>query len=402
MASIKYYLDTRRRVEKAPLFLKVSHGGKAAMILVDKIAPSDWDATNQMYIGNARQMRGRLETLRNEAERLIIDLKFSGDLPSMSAADLADAIRKNAFNEPPRRRCGNFLAALSGYRDSLDRPGTRDVYDRTIAALSDFDRDLPVRSFEDIDRNYLERFERFCRCTMRINTISILMRNIRAIFNRAIDDGVTESYPFRAYKIKSEETRKRALTAEQMAWLVNLKPGNGQEEARDIFLLSFYLVGINLADLVVARRSDISGGYLNYRRAKTGRLYSIKIEPEAAAIIGKYAGSERLVNALERYTDEKSYRSHLNKRLKTLGRPVGKRGKVLGPGAFPDLSTYWARHTWATIAYEIGVPVDIIGQALGHSDKSHSVTFIYIKEDQSKVDEANRRVIDYIKKMAGQ
>lgn len=401
MASIKYYLDTRRRVEKAPLFLKVSHGGKAAMILVDKIAPSDWDATNQMYIGNARQMRGRLENLRHEAERLMIDLKFSGDLPSMSAADLADAIRKNAFNEPPRRRSGNFLAALSGYRDSLDRPGTRDVYDRTIAALSDFDRDLPVRSFEDIDRNYLERFERFCRRTMKINTISILMRNIRAIFNRAIDDGVTESYPFRAYKIKSEETRKRALTAEQMAWIVTMKPGNGQEEARDIFLLSFYLIGMNLADLLTAKRTDLSGGYLNYRRAKTGRLYSVKIEQEAAAIIDKYAGKEYLINALERYVDAKSYRCHINQRLKTFGRPIGKKGKILGPGLFPDLSTYWARHSWATIAYEIGVPIDIIGQALGHTDGTHRVTFVYIKEDQGKVDEANRKVLDFIKKISG-
>ena len=84
-----------------------------------------------------------------------------------------------------------------------------------------------------------------------------------------------------------------------------------------------------------------------------------------------------------------------------MGCPRGKRGKILDKGLFPDLSTYWSRHTWATIAYEIGIPVDIIGQALGHSDKSHSVTFIYIKEDQGKVDEANRRVIDYVKRMAG-
>lgn len=134
------------------------------------------------------------------------------------------------------------------------------------------------------------------------------------------------------------------------------------------------------------------------RRAKTGRLYSIKIEPEAAAIIQKYAGRTHLVNGLERYSDENSYLSRMNKRLKYLGCPRGKRGKILDKGLFPDLSTYWSRHTWATIAYEIGIPVDIIGQALGHSDRSHSVTFIYIKEDQGKVDEANRKVLDYIKK----
>lgn len=401
MAKINYYLKTAKAEKVAPLYLKIAHKGKVATILVDKIAPADWDARNQIYTGTDRRRRGRLEGLRSNAERLVVDLKFSGELPSMSAADLADAVRGEAFNEPPRKRSGNFLDALTSYRDGLDRPGTRDVYGRTVSALTNFDPELSSRLFEDIDRSYLERFERHCRRTMKTNTISILMRNIRAVFNRALDDGVTDRYPFRAYKIRSEETRKRALTAEQMAWLVNLKPGNGQEEARDIFLLSFYLIGINLADLVAARMSDISGGYLNYRRAKTGRLYSIKIEQEAAAIIGKYAGADHLVNALERYTDEKSYRCHLNKRLKTLGRPVGKRGKVLGPGAFPGLSTYWARHTWATIAYEIGVPVDIIGQALGHSDRSHKVTFVYIKQEQGKVDEANRKVLDYIKKISG-
>lgn len=401
MASVKYYLDTRRCGEKAPLFLRISHHGKAAMILVDKIAPSDWDEANQVYRGKVRMMRGRLESLRDGAERLLADLRFSGELPSMSAADLADAVRKEAFDEPPRRRRGNFLAALSGYRNSLDRPGTREVYGRTIAALSDFDPELSARSFEDIDRNYLERFERYCRRSMKINTISILMRNIRTIFNRAIDDGVTAEYPFRAYKIKSEETRKRALTAEQMAWIVNMEPVNGQQEARDIFLLSFYLIGMNMADLLAAKRTDLSGGYLNYRRAKTGRLYSIKVEPEAAALIEKYAGKKYLINAMERYGDAKSYRSHINLRLKTFGRPIGKKGKILGPGLFPDLSTYWARHTWATIAYEIGVPIDIIGQALGHSDGAHRVTFVYIKEDQGKVDEANRKVLDYIKKISG-
>ena len=127
----------------------------------------------------------------------------------------------------------------------------------------------------------------------------------------------------------------------------------------------------------------------------------MKIEPEAAEIIQKYAGRTHLVNCIERYSDENSYLLRMNKRLKYLGCPRGKRGKILGAGPLADLSTYWSRHSWATIAYEIGIPVDIIGQALGHSDKSHSVTFIYIKEDQGKVDEAKRRVIDYAKRMAG-
>ena len=320
----------------------------------------------------------------------------------MTAGDIVGRIRQEAFGEKPKKKGGDFLNALKDYRDNCFKPGTREVYDRSVKALTAFDASIDERSFNDINRAYLERFERHCRDTMTINSIAILLRNIRTVFNKAIDDGKTDFYPFRAFKIKQEETRKRAFTAEQLAWILNLLPLPGYEEARDIFMLSFYLIGINLADLLAAKKTSVKNGYLNYRRAKTGRLYSVKIEPEAADLIRKYAGKSHLVNGLERYATENSYLSKINKRLKYLGCPRGKRGKILGEGQFPDLSTYWARHTWATIAYEIGVPVDIIGQALGHSDKSHSVTFIYIREDQGKVDEANRRVIDYVKKIAGQ
>lgn len=402
MAKVSYYLKNVKAGDEAPLYLKISHDYKSALLLAGKIRPEDWDAEHQTYIGRNAPFRCRLKNLATQAVDIITDLRYSGQLSTMTAGDIAGKIRQEVFGERAKRKGGDFLTALKDYRDSCVKPGTREVYDRTVKALTAFDPSIDERSFNDINRAYLERFEHHCRDTMAVNSIAILLRNIRTIFNKAIDDGKTDFYPFRAFKIKQEETRKRALTAEQLAWILNLEPLPGYEEARDIFMLSFYLIGINLADLLAAKKTSVKNGYLNYRRAKTGRLYSVKIEPEAADLIRKYAGRTHLVNGLERYATENSYLSKINKRLKYLGCPRGKRGKILGEGLFPDLSTYWARHTWATIAYEIGVPVDIIGQALGHSDKSHSVTFIYIKEDQSKVDEANRRVIDYIKKMAGQ
>jgi integrase len=137
-----------------------------------------------------------------------------------------------------------------------------------------------------------------------------------------------------------------------------------------------------------------ASGRLEYRRAKTGRLYSIKVEPEAMAIIEKYRGRRHLLFFMDNYSSARDYLGHVNRGLKAIGRIEGKQGKVLEPGPFNEISTYWARHSWATLAYEIGIPVDVIGQALGHSDRSHTVTFIYIRPDQGKVDEANRRVID--------
>ena len=402
MAKVSYYLKNVKAGDEAPLYLKISHDYKSALLLVGKIRPEDWDAEHQTYTGRNFGLRTHIKSLATQAVDIITDLRYSGELATMTAGDIVGRIRQEAFGEKPKKKGGDFLNALKDYRDNCFKPGTREVYDRTVKALTAFDASIDERSFNGINRAYLERFERHCRDTMTINSIAILLRNIRTVFNKAIDDGKTDFYPFRAFKIKQEATRKRALTAEQLAWILNLLPLPGYEEARDIFMLSFYLIGINLADLLAAKKTSVKNGYLNYRRAKTGRLYSVKIEPEAADLIRKYAGKSHLVNGLERYATENSYLSKINKRLKYLGCPRGKRGKILGEGQFPDLSTYWARHTWATIAYEIGVPVDIIGQALGHSDKSHSVTFIYIREDQGKVDEANRRVIDYVKKIAGQ
>ena len=401
MAKVSYYLKNVKAGEEAPLYLTVSHDYKSALLLAGKIRQEDWDPEHQTFTGRNTGFRNRLKNLATQAVDIITDLRYSGELATMTARDVIDRIKQEAFGERSEKKGGDFLAALKDYRDSQYKPGTREVYDRTVKALTAFDPSIDERSFDDINRAYLERFERHCMDTMAINSIAILMRNIRTVFNKAIDDGKTEAYPFRTFKIKQEETRKRALTAEQLAWILNMEPSPGYEEARDIFVLLFYMIGINLADLLAAKKTSVKNGYLNYRRAKTGRLYSVKIEPEAAELIRKYSGKTNLVNGLERYATENSYLSKINKRLKYLGCPRGKRGKILEKGRFPDLSTYWSRHTWATIAYEIGVPVDIIGQALGHSDKSHDVTFIYIKKDQSKVDEANRRVIDYIKKMAG-
>lgn len=401
MAKVSFYLKKVRAAGESPLYLKISHDYKSALLLVDKIRPEDWDAGHQTFVGRNTGFRARLKCLAAQAADIITDLRYSGELATMCARDIVNRIRREAFGESRKETGGDFIAALKDYRDSCVKPGTREVYDRTVKALAAFDAEIERRTFNDINRAYLERFERHSRETMSINSIAILLRNIRAVFNRAIDDGKTDFYPFRAFKIKQEETRKRALTAEQLAWILNMTPAKGYEEARDIFLLLFYLIGINLADLLAAKKTSVKNGYLNYRRAKTGRLYSVKIEPEAAAIIKKYTGKTHLVNGIERYATSNSYLSKINKRLKYLGCPRGKRGKILGAGQFPDLSTYWARHTWATVAYEIGVPVDIIGQALGHSDKSHSVTFIYIKEDQAKVDEANRRVIDHFMAKAG-
>ena len=88
--------------------------------------------------------------------------------------------------------------------------------------------------------------------------------------------------------------------------------------------------------------------------------------------------------------------SHAGSQAHGLGQVYSTSSRKEGEAIFPKLSTYWARHTWATLAYEIGIPIDTIGQALGHSDRAHTITFVYIRLDNKKVDDANRKVLDFL------
>ena len=152
---------------------------------------------------------------------------------------------------------------------------------------------------------------------------------------------------------------------------------------RDFFKLSFMLIGINVVDL--CGLTDMSDGRINYTRAKTHKPYSIKVEPEILSLIEQYRGSDQLLNFMEGYANYRSFYMNLCNGLKSI------KAKL----EIKELSTYWARHTWATIAAELDIPDAVISQALGHA-ASNSTTEIYIRRNQRKMDEANRRVLDWV------
>ena len=146
--------------------------------------------------------------------------------------------------------------------------------------------------------------------------------------------------------------------------------------ARDIFMLSFYLIGINPIDLYNLK--EIENGRIVYYRAKTKKLYDIKVEPEAMALIEKHRGKNTLLDLADRYKSARIMKRVINVRLQR---------------QIPDLTLYWARHSWATLASSLDVSIDTISLALGHSF-GNEVTNIYIKHDIRKVDFANRLVLN--------
>ena len=257
---------------------------------------------------------------------------------------------------------------------------------------------LPI---QDITPTWLEAFDKYLARTMGTNARAIHLRNLRAVIKYAIRNDVELKDPFVKFSIKREDTRHRALTPEQFCALFTYKlPKQEKElkEYRDIALLIFMLIGINVADLFEA--SEFMGDRLEYERRKTHRHYSIKVEPEALAIFRKYRGKRHLLKYADTNISHISLTKKLDKALKRIGPveyvPSNTRNHQpikVWHGLYPEISVYWLRHTWATFAAKIGIPRDTIAKCLGHGKKT--VTDIYIDFDQEIIDLANRKVIDY-------
>lgn len=238
---------------------------------------------------------------------------------------------------------------------------------------------------------------------------SLYISQLRAIHNRAKkefndEDAGVIRIPYSPFSHidfpKLPATRKRALTVEQIQTIANLEytkilqPGTNRFNfAKDVFLLSFGLIGMNAIDLYNC--TDYRNGRITYQRIKTKERridkaeISIKVEPEYQALVDKYRDptGKRVFRFYTMYADVNTFSTALNKGLKKVGKLVG----------VDDLEFYAARHSWATIALnDAGVDKYTVHTSLNHVDDSMRVTDIYIKKSWDPIDQANRKVINLV------
>ena len=396
MAKEKIILDKRRIMSDGSYPVKLYLRNRREILISTNFHANEDNFKNGEYNKKEPNFRAKNASLRNMLSAVVnemIVLESSGRLREMEDKALKKHLESILFYKEEKEEKRNFISYLDEFVSLKANPGTIRCYTVTRNKILEFDPDC---TFETMDRKWLASFEKWMAQTLKINAYAIHLRNIRAVFNYAIDEEATTLYPFRKYHIKKEETKKRSLTVDQLRMLINYECDEYQVKYRDLFMLDFYLIGINIGNLLLLTEKNVVNSRIEYYRNKTNKLISIEIPVEAKEIIDKYKGKEYLLDVMDVYSDYRYFVKRMNTALKQIGETTrsGLGGKKDRKPLFPELSSYWARHTWATLAAELDIPKETISAALSHS--TDDTTSIYIRFNRRKIDEANRKVIDYV------
>lgn len=291
----------------------------------------------------------------------------------------------------------DFVSTLIKKAKQGGRYSTANAYQSTLNSYQQFTRN-PSQTFEEMTPEEMKQYEQHMIINgLKYNTISLYIRLLRSICNQAVTQKIVHlntAELFQDVFMGCKPTAKRAIKPSIIGHLIDADfAGHPQLTfSRDLFLLSFYLRGIPFVDLAYLRKSDIKDGTLIYFRQKTGKMMYVTIEDCAQKIINKYAKECRnsiyLLPILKSVGEEghKQYRSGLrlyNKHLHQIS-------KLLKLGT--TLTSYVARHSWATTAQNTDVPIAVISTSMGHA--SEKVTHIYLDSfDSKKLSDANKKVI---------
>lgn len=246
--------------------------------------------------------------------------------------------------------------------------------------------------FADITAAMLQCYQRWlCNRGVRLNTVSAYMRSLRSLYNRAA--GNAADNPFTAVFTGNEQTAKRSVTDEEIRRLLALQLDRLPHLAfaRDIFMFSFMAMGMPFVDIAYLKWQQIHDGVLHYARHKTGHKVCVAIEPYMAEIISRHTtqGCEYVFPMLADTTADTIHHTYL-KRLRAYNYALHRLSLLIGSNR--TLSSYVARHSWASLAYRSGIDISLIAKAMGHTKLSTTLIYIRALLDPSLA-EANKKVM---------
>lgn len=398
--------------QQGSLFLRIIHQRKSLSVTTPlRIYPDEWDArrrTLNLPCGDSPRMHYLLDTedkMNRELRRMEQVIRTLEKQGSYSVEDVARNFRSN--------KGSNMLSAFVGKLtfDLADggQERTARAYRTAVAGLTRFNKGKDIR-LEHINTMLIRGFEKQMKQDGKsMNTISFYMRNLRAIYNKAIFEGRIQprlENPFAHVYTGVYITKKRALTKEEMALLgsldltltggksipsMDMPLNDNLRNALAIFLFCFHARGMSFVDMAYLKKENIKNGTVSYFRKKTGQLLEVKITPAMRSILD-YFGSQTQgskyvfpIIADEKANRRLQYETALhaqNRRLKQLSKLAGIE---------KNISTHVARHSWATIAKNEKLPLWVISEGLGHSNEKTTYTYL-ASFDRSIIDKASDRI----------
>ncbi len=297
----------------------------------------------------------------------------------------------------PQNSFFTFMEEVIGNLKKLDKVRTVEAYTSTLNSFRRFreERDVPL---DMVDSDMVLAYEAYLKANgVSPNSSSFYMRNLRAVYNRAVEKELTpQRFPFKHVYTGVDKTIKRAMPLKVIKKIkeMDLELNPSADFARDMFLFSFYTRGMSFVDMAYLRKKDLANGILSYRRRKTGQQLFIKWEKCMQEIVDKYdtESSIYLLPIIKPYskTDERTqyiYAGHnINRSLKAIGKELGL--------SLP-LTMYTSRHSWASIAKSKNVPLSVISEGMGHD--SEATTRIYLASlDNMAIDKANSLILKFL------
>ena len=391
---INVRLDKRYRLAngKYAVKLTISRNGRTLYLpLGIEVREEDWDATcrNQNYVKNIKEktaLNMHIRSRLSQAEQTIRDLQLKGLLRQFDNRKLIEYLSTDRTHTEERQ----YLSFQA--EECLKEKTNKDTVDTYRSAIKALSRHYDYETFllQDFSRKMLEDFRRKLSDEgLKQNTIASYISKLKAIYKFAYDNGDI-STPFPRFQMRHEQTRKRSLLVEQLRTLMRCNTTRIARSYIDILMLITYMRGINMKDLSELRLSDIRNGRIEYDRDKTGKHIEIKLEPEMMEIIERYKGKVALLRFFDGHKPSEEYHKAFGNKMRMSIRNAARKAGITEP-----ISAYWGRHTWSSLAIEIGIDIAHVSAGLSHSH-GEAVTQVYVQYRQKKIDEDSRRVIDYI------
>jgi len=385
--------------KEGTLYYRITHRRQSRQTSTGyKLYPEEWENDRPKLLDEASHA-ARNQYLRTLKEQLEKDLERFGEIiRQMDQSGMpytAGQVMEARLTAKDKTKClYGFVRCLARQLRQAGKERLAETYTTSTNSLLRFlgeGRDL---SFAEMDAYLMKDYESYLKQKGLVaNTISFYMRNLRAIYHRAVEQGMTEDRrPFKHVFTGVEKTAKRAITASVIREIKDLplSRDNPLRQARDLFLFSFYTRGMSFVDMAHLRKQNRQDNLLTYRRRKTDQLLSIRWEKPMQEIVNRHARPESpFLLPIISTPGEGERRQYLNS-LHVLNRHLKVIGRMVGCPI--PLTSYCARHAWASIAQSERVPIGTISEAMGHT--SERTTRIYLASlDTSAIDEANRKVI---------